>query len=218
MLIRRNFYFIGTSLVDRFAQLLNKADKLSHTNEGEDKLVEFAESKRPLVILSAHLGNWEVAGNALRKFNDRMNVVMFDGERDKLKSLVVREAGEIKFKIIPIMEDMSHVFRINSAIKRGETICLHADRYIAGTKTIEVDFFGRKAQLPYGPFQMAAKLGAHYCIIFSVKSEKYKYHFTSTVPKKESSPEKIAQDFAILLETKVQLNPEQWFNYHQFFN
>lgn len=208
---------LGVGLVDRMASLLGKSNKLTFTNEGEYMLQEFAESHQPLVIISAHLGNWEVAGNMLRSFDKRMNAVMFDGESERLKALLEDQVGKVNYNIIAIKNDLSHVYQINNAIKQGETICIHADRFLEGAKTIEVSMFGKPVDLPYGPFQIAAKLNAHYCFIFSVKNSKYNYHFTTTVPKIEKSPQKIAEEFALLLEEKIERNPEQWFNYHQFF-
>lgn len=81
--IRRNFTYIGEAIVDKFAFLIGKQNKITYTNEGEERLKAFAEKGQALILISAHLGNWEIAGNFLKKVDAEVNVVMFDGEREK---------------------------------------------------------------------------------------------------------------------------------------
>src|SRR5690606_37197135 len=184
------------SLIDRIAFLSGVGGKITHIQQGEDYLKSFADSNRPLIIISAHLGNWEIAGNFLQAFDKGVNVVMFDGESERLKKLFKDKVGEAKFNIIAMREDNSHIYAIHKATKNGETICFHGDRFTEGAKTLEVSMFGKAVELPYGPFQIAARLNVHYCFIFSVKSKKYHYHFTSTEPTLNSSPQEIAERFA----------------------
>lgn len=215
--IRKNFNYIGEAIVDKFAFLIGKQNKITYTNEGEERLKEFAEKNQALILISAHLGNWEIAGNFLKKVDAQVNVVMFDGEREKIKKLIQDEVGKVHFNIIPIKEDLSHIFKINAAVKRGEIICIHGDRFLEGAKTIEAKLFGRTVELPYGPFQIASRLKAHYSFIFTIKNAKFNYHFTSTIPAINKSADEIAQEYVDQLEKKITENPEQWFNYHPFF-
>ena len=216
-IIRKNFNLLGESLVDKFAFLIGKGKEISYTQEGENQITEIADRKEPLILLSAHIGNWEIAGNFLKSLDTKVNVLMFDGEREKIKSLIKNEVGEVHFNIIPIKNDLSHIFSVTNAVRNGEIICVHADRYLPGAKTITTKFFGRDIELPYGPFQMAAKLKANHAFIFAVKDSKFNYHFTCSKPEKITSPEQVAANYVRILEEKVSKNPEQWFNYHPFF-
>ncbi|MCG8573255.1 MAG: hypothetical protein MI810_00105 [Flavobacteriales bacterium] len=217
-IIRRNFNLLGESLVDRFAFLIGKGDKITYTEEGEKYLRDFAERKQPLILISAHIGNWEIAGNLLKKLDAKVNVVMFDGESEKLKKLLKNEVGESHFNIISIKpNDLSHIYQINNAIKSGEMVCIHGDRFIEGAKTIPTKLFGQPIDLPYGSFQIASRLKAHHCFIFAVKDGKYNYHFTSTQPELLNRPEQVAEKYVEVLEEKIKANPEQWFNYFPFF-
>ena len=216
--IRRNFNYLGESIIDRFAFLIGKGDKITYTQEGENYLKSFSEENKALILVSAHIGNWEIAGNLLKKLNAKVNVVMFDGESEKIKSMIQDEVGDVLFNIIPIKpNDMSHIYAINEAVKKGEMICIHGDRFIEGAKTIETELFGQAVELPYGSFQIASRLKAHHCFIFAVKNGKYNYHFTSTKPELIDRPEEVAEKYIQVLEEKIQSSPEQWFNYFPFF-
>jgi predicted LPLAT superfamily acyltransferase len=216
-LIRKNFNILGESIIDRFAFLLGKGKKITYSQQGEQYLRKFVTEKKPLVLISAHIGNWEIAANLLNKLDAKVNAVMYQGEGEKIKSLMKSEVGDVHFNIIPIGKDISHILSINHVLKNGEFICIHGDRYAQGSKTIEVDFFGKKAELPYGAFQLAARLKAHHSFIFTVKNGKYNYHFTATEPVLSTSPEEVAKRYVKVLEEMVIQWPEQWFNYHPFF-
>ena len=55
-------------------------------------------------------------------------------------------------------------------------------------------------------------------IFFAVKKNKYHYELSSTKPINERlSPEEFAQRYISELEKKVKTNPEQWFNYFDFY-
>ncbi len=216
-LIRRNFNILGESMIDRFAFLLGKGQKITYSQQGEQYLEQFVKDKKPLVLISAHIGNWEIAANLLQKLNARVNAVMYRGEGEKIKALMKNEVGDVHFNIIPIADDISHILKITQVLKDGEFVCIHGDRYGAGSKTIEVELFGHAVLLPLGPFQIASRLKAHHSFIFTVKSSKYNYHFTATEPVLCSSPAEVAEGYVRVLEEMIKNHPEQWFNYHAFF-
>jgi predicted LPLAT superfamily acyltransferase len=143
---------------------------------------------------------------------------MLDEEVKKIKQYIDATTGGSRFNIIPIKDDLSHVIKVHQALKRNEFIAIHADRYMKGAKSIELDFLGKKAKFPLGPFTIASKFDAPVTFVFAVKDGKYHYSLSSTEPIQEkNSPEEIAQKFVKELEKKVTLHPEQWFNYFNFF-
>jgi predicted LPLAT superfamily acyltransferase len=109
------------------------------------------------------------------------------------------------------------LIEIYKAIKRGDLVCIHADRFLEETKTISIPFLGEPAQFALGPFQLVKKLKVPYSFVFAVKESKYGYFFSATKPiLPTKNPEEIANDFVSLLEEKVRAYPEQWFNYYNF--
>jgi len=143
---------------------------------------------------------------------------MLDEEVEKIKQFIDTKTGGSHFNIIPIKDDLSHVIKVHKALKRNEFIAIHADRYMQGAKFIELDFLGKKAKFPLGPFIIASKFKCPVTFVFAVKDEKYHYSLSSTKPITENStPKEIAEKFVEELEKRVTLHPEQWFNYYNFF-
>jgi len=216
---RKNFFYFGQTLVDRFAFLIGKSNKFSYTFKNENYLLDIKENGKGGILISGHVGNWETAGNLLKsRVTPTINVLMLDKEIEKIKQLLDATTGGSHFNIIPIKDDLSHVIKVHQALKKNEFIAIHGDRYMEGAKFIELDFLNRKAKFPLGPFIIASKFKAPVTFVFAVKENKYHYLLSSTQPITENlSPEEIAKKFVVELEKKVTLHPEQWFNYFNFF-
>ncbi|TKT90926.1 LpxL/LpxP family acyltransferase [Dyadobacter frigoris] len=218
-LVRQNFFILGQTLLDRAAFLLGKDKNFTHTFENEQYLLDIRDKGKGGILLSAHLGNWETAGNLLKgRVTPTINIVMLDAEVESIKKFMDLSTGGSKFKIIPIKNDLSHVISIRNALLNNEFVAIHADRYLEGAKFIELDFLGKKAKFPYGPFVIASKFDAPVTFVFAAKDGKFSYHLSATTPiEGKMKPEEIAQLYVAELERKVRQYPEQWFNYFNFF-
>ncbi len=219
-LARQNFYIFGQTLVDRSAYLVGRGDRFTHDFNGEEYLHEMNKMGKGGILLSAHLGNWETAGNLLKKrVTQKINVLMVDAEVEKIKEYLDNSTGGSHFNIIPIKNDLSHVIKIKNALDSNEFVAMHADRFLPDTKTIEVEFLGKKAQFPVGPFLLASKFHAPVTMVFAIKETDFHYTLSATKPIfKQHSIEQIAEQYVLELQNKVKLNPEQWFNYYDFFS
>jgi len=215
--IRKNFYQLGQSLLDKIAFSVGKGDRIKYIEEGEHYLSELSAAGKGAFLFSGHVGNWDIAGNLLKRIGTNVSVVMYQNEQEEIQKLLTAESTVPKFNIIPIGEDLSHLVKIYSAIKRGDLVCMHADRYLEGAKTEEISFLGKPAKFPIGPFQLVEKLKVPYSFVFAIKEKNYLYSFSATKPVIEHRKARdIAGDFVLLLEEKVRAHPEQWYNYFSF--
>jgi predicted LPLAT superfamily acyltransferase len=217
-LIYQNFLNLGKTLIDNFAILTRFGSNYSYSQEGEGYLIDLIQNNQSAILISGHIGSWNIAGELLKKQKGVVNVVMYDGEAEKIKKLVARDIGKSNYKIIAIKEDLSHLFKIKLAADNGELICIHADRFIEGASTVTSKLFNQEINLPLGPFSIASKLDIPYTFVFAVKKSQYKYHFSATKPKTSNSPQIIANEFSMVLSDKLTEYPEQWFNYFNIFD
>lgn len=218
-LARKNYYVFGQTLVDRFAFLMGKGNEYKHKSTGGQYLQDLVSEGKGAFLLSAHVGNWELAGNFLKgNYDAKVNVLMYEAEAEKLRDFFNATTGGVQFNIIGIKDDFSHIIKIHAALKRNEFICLHADRNMPGAKTMSLDFFGRKASFPLGPFLMASKFDAPVCYVYNLKTDKYFYNLSCATPIYEKkSAEELGKTYVEILESKIKENPEQWFNFYDFF-
>ena len=222
--VYQNYYVFALTLLDKVIVLAGIENKFTYEFEGEENLRAIAKGRRGGILLSAHVGNWEAAGHLLRRLDSRINVVMYDGEHQRIKAYMERVTGGRKLNVIVIKDDMSHVFAIGEALRKNELICIHADRFLAGNKTVLMEFLGGLARFPEGPFAMAAASNAPVSIVFAFKETAMHYHFYGSpliqrteTESKEAFVVRLMGTFIQQLEQKLRLYPDQWFNYYNFW-
>jgi len=219
----RNYYLFGQSLIDKIVLMSGIPNRLTFNFEGEENLRKIVSMGRGGILLSAHIGNWEIAGFLLKRLKIKFNIVMYDGEQKQIKEYLERIVGERGFNIIVIREDISHVYQIINALSHNEIVCIHADRFLDNHRTISAEFLGKKANFPLGPFLLASRLKVPLSFVFAVKESTYHYHFFASDIKefvttnKNIAPDRIFSDFITELENKIKRYPEQWYNYYNFW-
>jgi predicted LPLAT superfamily acyltransferase len=219
----KNYYRLGQTLIDKIAIMSGSDQHYSFNFDGEEHLRNITALQKGGLLLSAHIGNWEIAGFLLKRLNTRINIVMFDGEHQKIKDYLASVTGKNTAHIIVIKNDLSHIFEISEALKNNELVCMHADRFVEGNKTIAHEFLGRKANFPVGPFLLALKFRVPVAFVFAMKETTFHYHFFSTEAKEYAVDEKdvfiaqILDGFTRAMEEKIKTYPEQWFNYYDFW-
>jgi predicted LPLAT superfamily acyltransferase len=175
--IYRNYFIFGQTLLDKIVVMAGIENKFTYDFDGEDNLRHIVKGGRGGILLSAHVGNWEAAGHLLRRLDTRVNVVMYDGEHQQIKEYLQQVTGGRNLNVILIRPDMSHVYAMGDALQKNELICLHADRFLEGNKTILRNFLGEDAQFPQGPFLLSSSFKVPVSVVFAFKESSTHYHF-----------------------------------------
>jgi predicted LPLAT superfamily acyltransferase len=220
--VYRNYYVFGQTLIDKIVVMAGIDNRFTFSFDGEPWLREMVAAGRGGILFSAHLGNWEVAGHLFKRLEAPINIVMFDGEHERIKRYLSGVTGARTVKVIVIKDDLSHIYAINDALANRELVCMHADRYMDGNKTVQARFLGAEARFPAGPFLLAATFRVPVSLVFAFKESDKHYHLYATPPKqyhgrRQQGVEEAVNDFVAALEEKVKLYPEQWFNYYDFW-
>lgn len=220
----RNYFSFGQSLIDKIVVQAGIKNPFTFDFDGEENLHGMVSRRRGGLLLSADIGNWEAAGHLLERLNTRINIVMFDGEHEKIKEYLHSVTGKKNANIIVIKDDLSHIYAINDAFSNNELVCMHADRFVQGVKTLPVSFLGEPAKFPVGPFILAAQFKVPVSYVFAMKEATYHYHFYATpiqqydFSDKNAAIQKMAEEFAAAMEERVKQYPEQWYNYYDFWS
>jgi predicted LPLAT superfamily acyltransferase len=222
-LLYKNYYRLGQTVIDKVVIMSGIDNKFSFNFEGEENLRKITALQKGGLLLSAHLGNWEIAGHLLKRLETRINVVMYDGEHQQIKKYMEGVTGKRNMNVIVIKEDLSHIYAISEALKNNELVCIHADRFVEGNKTMECNFLGGRAKFPAGPFVLAATFKVPLSFVFAFKETDMHYHLYASDLKQYEGVSKniimqqVLNEFAAEMEKKAKLYPEQWFNYYNFW-
>lgn len=222
--VYRNYYVFGQTLLDKIMVLGGIKNKFTYHFDGIENLREIASLKQGGILLSGHVGNWEIASQMLHELDVRVNVVMFDGEHQQIKNYMEQVTGERSFKIIVVRDNFSHVYEIGEALQKNEWVCMHADRFVKDTKTITKYFLKSQAKFPSGPFSIAATFKVPVSFVFAFKETNSHYHFYATKylqpnagASKSMYIEELSGNFVTTLELRLRSYPDQWFNYYNFW-
>jgi len=221
--IYRNYYLLGQSIIDKVVVMSGIKNNFTYNFDGEENLREIVSRKKGGLLLSAHIGNWDIAGHLFKRLDTPIHIVMFDGEQEQIKEWLSSVTGKKNINIIVIKNDLSHIYRISEVLKNNELVCLHADRFLEGNKTFSADFLGGKARFPMGPFVLASTFKVPVSYVFAVRESKLHYHFFASRIKnyeyleKETVMQEMLLEFTGEMELKVKRYPEQWFNYYNFW-
>jgi len=223
-----HFYNFGMSLVDRYAYLLTQKQFFKFTTQNEDLIERELRAGKGVILLGAHFGNWELAGNLLQgRLNANVNFLMYDAESKAVKDAVAKATANRQVNILFVGKDSTDTsIALMNALQRGEIVCLHGDRVLGEQRSVKVSFMGHDVNFPAGPFILAAASGAPVIPIFAVKTGLLSYSFSAYDPirfeqcsrhERQGLIDKEVKGYALLLESMVRKYPLQWFNYYHFW-
>lgn len=208
-------------VIDRFAMYAGRRFKVEI--EGYDLFAALARRSEGFVQLSAHIGNYEIAGYSLVATDKPFNAVVFHGEKRSVMEGRNRLFADTHVKMIPMSADMSHLFAIDYALQEGETVSIPADRVFGSQKTLDVPFLGGQARLPQGPFRVAAMRGLDVLAVnvMKIRARAYKIYVSRLEYDKSLSRSQQVQQLALAyvaqLERMLRQYPAQWYNYYEFW-
>jgi predicted LPLAT superfamily acyltransferase len=223
-LVLKHFYNFGQAIVDRIAILGGQTGKFSFFFDGQDHLRAAAAEGRGVLVLTAHFGNWEAAGQMLSHLNLPITVTGFDKEDPEVRKLF-NQASKQNFKLLPLTGQPTDAIPLVAALRRGEVVAMLGDRAY-GSPTTKIPFFGGTAALPIGAYVMASIAGAPLLHVFSLRETNRHYHFFGFPAQHPQMPARherdaylksCAEKFAYDLESVLNRDPLQWYNFFPFW-
>ncbi|MDL2256121.1 acyltransferase [Parabacteroides sp. OttesenSCG-928-K15] len=221
----RNYYRFGQTLIDKVAIRSGKAAAY-HFDFGEHygEFLDLLNSEQGVILIGAHVGNWEIGAPFFEDYGKRMHIVMYDAEYQKIKDILEQNTGVGDYRVIPVNEDnLTHVFRISDALNRKEYVCFQGDRFTQGAQTLRADFLGETAPFPAGPYLLASRMQVPVVFYFAIREKRMRYSFNfvladAPVREKGTKPEEVLlTQYIKALEGVLDKHPEQWFNYYNFW-
>lgn len=218
--VYKSYYIFGQTLIDRIAISSGMKDKFTYEFDGVEKIRETLEKGNGGVLISAHIGNFEISEYFFDDFDENMyiNLVTTDLERKKIKNYLEGLSIKSRAKYILIKDDMSHIFGFNKALSENEFICMTGDRYVDGSKFLEIDFLGESARFPAGPFLIGSKLKVPVLFVYVMKESAFHYHLYAREAEVDYKNERIVlESYRDNITSMIEKYPLQWFNYFDFW-
>jgi len=183
----------------------------------DDKTREILSSKNGFILMTAHLGNWELIVRILNLYKKSTIVVKeqrnlggdrFVCEARSGNNIVLIKTKESKRKMV-------------QAITSGHILGLASDQN-ADMKGTKIKFFGKETSVPKGAAFFHHKTRAPIAVGFCILNDNYSYDFslryisnTNINKNIENLFKDIGRKFSLKLESKIKEKPEQYFWFHR---
>lgn len=189
---------------------------------GEEHLRAAREAGRPIILLTAHMSNfelgaWILAQNPGPGVPPVVNMVMIETEAPAVKAYLATLKGAVQPRIIAVNESPLSSLAILAALKRGEIVCMQGDR-ATGSQSVRVPFLGKDAPFPIGPYQLARLVNAAVIPTICRRLGRARYAFELFAPLEHKNEKVAAERYAQILETEVRARPLYWFNLFSFWD
>lgn len=202
---------------ERIARLVPEFAGLHHIREALKK-------GRGAVILTAHIGHWELGAILLNYLGFRLNVVQLPYDSLEQNMLLDKNKELRGIKVIPSADNpVEFALRTYNALRKGELVAFQGDRD-PEKSGVMVEFFGRRAHFPPGPVILAMKTGAPLVPAFTIMGDGGLYHPVAEPEIELADSGNFEKDLeenvgkvARIIEKYVRAHPEQWFNFYSFW-
>ena len=218
----QNHCLFSQVVIDRFAMYAGKRFKFDI--DGYEFFQQLANEPDAFIQLSSHIGNYEMAGYTLVSTKKPFNALVFFGEKQSVMENRANMFSDKNIRMIPIKEDMSHLFLIDNALQQGEIVSMPADRIFGSQKWVSEKLLGAEVKLPLGPFRVATMRGLNVLAVNVMKcsSKGYKIYVKplnyDKVTSRDEQIRQLAHGYITEVESMLQLYPTQWYNYFDFWN
>jgi predicted LPLAT superfamily acyltransferase len=220
-MVFKSYYTFGQTIIDKISISAGMRNKFTYEFDGIETLKNLLAEKKGGVLISAHIGNFEIAEHFLGDIDIdfQINLVTTDLEHSAIKNYLESVTQKPTVKFIIIREDLSHIFEINAALSKNELVCFTGDRYFEGTKSLSEKILGQEANFPAGPFLIASRLKVPVVFVYVMKEPNLHYHlYAREAVVKHRDDKGLLKAYVESVESMLAKYPLQWFNYFDFWN
>lgn len=195
-------------------------------SRGEERLIEARDSGRGGILLTAHVGNFELGGLFLRDMGLDVHAVYAPDPSPAVEAHREAARRELGVKGIPVTSSPFAVVPMLRALKAGSFLAMQGDRNYSGSG-LRVPFFGETASFPTGPFRIAQASGARLIPVFVLQEDDGRYRTLVEAPitvesapsesEKEAAIREALATFVTVLEGTIRENPAQWYLFQRFW-
>jgi lauroyl/myristoyl acyltransferase len=163
------------------------------------------------ILVTAHLGNWELGATMARMMGIDLHVVVYDHPDKRIASLFRRRREAMGLKVMSVKDAARHM----RSLGKHASVGIVGDRDFTGQGS-QVDFLGVRATVPDGYASHAVAHSIPVIPGFCVREGDGKYHLVLGEPlfvpgDKDATPAEIVTGFIALLEKWIEKHTEQWY-------
>ncbi len=193
---------------------------------GTGHLLHARDQGRGAILLTAHVGNFELGGVFLRELGLDVSIVYMPDPSPVVEKYRKDARERVGMHGIPVTTSPLSFVNVLRALEGGGFVALQGDRDVSGTGR-RMPFLGRTASFPVGPFKIAAASGAPLLPVFILQEPDWRYQTIVEEPirvselpgrrNKEQAVTDAMAAFVAVLEKTIRAYPSQWYRFTRFW-
>ena len=195
-------------------------------SEGVERWQEYLEAAlkpgRGVILVTAHFGNWDIAGAIMTRYAPLSAVVeTFSDER--WNALLQNTRKEKGINLIPMEGSARRILRV---LQQNQIVAIVIDRPVAAEQGTAISFFGHTTYVPGGPAALALKNGAAIMSGYVWYGEHNRFYIRAFPPifpvevkgdERAGEVARLTQCMYDNLEEMVRGYPTQWYMFRPFW-
>lgn len=192
--------------------------ELFHQVEGWEVVEEALAAGRGLILVTGHLGNWELGGAYLAARGIPLDAIARGQGNPLFDSYLTRTRTRIGMRVI---HDQDAVRTTPRSLRDNRAVAFLMDQGVLGLASTWVPFFGRLAKTPRGPAVFALRLGVPVVFATALRQPDGRFRLVferqqiQDTGNREADVDRIVADYTAMLERWVRTAPEQYFWHHR---
>jgi lauroyl/myristoyl acyltransferase len=190
---------------------------------GYDNIKGAIEAGKGAILLTAHMGNWEMGGIILAKLGHPVNVVYFPDGSGRIERNRTRQRLMMGVKEIRLDPDNITPLAMMRALQKGELVALQGDK-LYHDSGVKARFFDAPAYFPRGPVMLSMLTGAPILPSFIMMDKKVKYNIIVESPiypvktgDREKDVEENLKNVVAVFEKYIGQYYDQWYCMTRFW-
>jgi len=223
-LARKVFRNFGLYLVDffRIHRLDKEYVKRKVRIEGLENVEKVLKEDRGVVLLTGHIGNWEMGGVVVAIMGYDISAVALNHRHQNINQFFIRQREKKGLKVITMNAVMKRC--VSALLKKG-MLALLGDRDFTNSG-IMLDFFGIPTSIPRGPAFLSLRTNCPVVPVFFIREGRYNYTFIFDKPIEVERISGVEENeivrqatlkFTQILEKYIKKYPEQWLVFRKFW-
>lgn len=222
----RTMYEFAECLTERYSRAAGP-DRMQFVLDGERHWREATSGGRGAVLVTAHIGPWDIGAQLGAAEGRRRIHVVREGEIDPRAQAFIRELvkrGGEDYVTHFAGDDPQLTLALRDALRRGEIVALQGDRPRAGGRTVPATIFGRHMRLPAGPAALARAADVPLVPVFNFREGPLKMRTVVRRPvrvddttDRDAGTAEAMRRFAQEIEWAIRERPHQWFCFRRLW-
>ncbi|HEY7239200.1 MAG TPA: acyl-CoA synthetase [Burkholderiales bacterium] len=236
----RHYHSFAAVLLDRIFLLNDELARFEVRMHGVEVFEEAMAGGEGCMMLSAHLGSFEVARAFGRTKGLRIRMLMYEENARKVGAILRAVNPRLHDDVIPLGR-LDAMLQVEAALGRGEVVGMLADRSLGAmgtmqgamhgkmsgaTRAARCEFLGQPAQFPTGPIRIGIILNRPILLLFGVYRgancydvyiERFAAPDEARGHARDAAVDQLLRRYVGRLEHYCRIAPYNWFNFYDFW-